>query len=708
MIRIYLGLLMLTAGVYASIMAESQEWVIYALFVIGIVSVVFLYIVSRQNTKTQSMYKKMLEQQDEIEKKQSEFLHSIGEEIHTIVEDTYEQVTKYREECLPDEVLEQERTLRHVTGDLIEFLRLKSKKVTVNKERFNLNNVLNEVAGSLQSEFSKSDVELIFDIDNTIPRYLMGDPLHLEKVLKYTIEFMLLNLEHGEIQLSIETYATYNETTKIDFKFQDNGKGFEKNESAQLFIPEYDEKNKMYRRLGLYVAHTLTQLMGGVMDVYSQRGKGTTFTLTMPFELVDRDDRRYYRLPEKILTKKNVLIVDQHPNSAYSIKKLFTYFKHDVNVMTADVFSSKKQKLDAYDLLILDESLFSHKQLVNYLSQVKSSHEELKIVATRSLFTHGKEEKASKFVDKTLVKPLTQERVFELIIDLYSPKRDNVFEDYSQVLQSPVYKEPVKPARYINYRSFADFGGASILIAEDDEINRKVIANILKYSGMNLTFVPNGKEAVRVLKESDDSFDLVLMDINMPVIDGYIATQMIRLESQFDALPVIAFTALSLESEREKIFRSGMNAYLTKPIDIGQLYAILKLYLPVNSSDKKLWKEMEIISNETIDMKRGIVNVNGNEGLYMELLQEFIDAYGTSDVLFKKLITERRFEQAKMLCMDLKGMSNAIGATELFHVMVRIHQKLLQPDYNELLVEAEDMQKYFSKLRLTIEQYLNH
>ena len=518
--------------------------------------------------------------------------------------------------------------------------------------------------------------------------------------------FVLTYMKNGEVQLSIETYATYEDTTQIDFRLKDNGKGFSKEESMQLFIPDYDEKYKTYRRLGLYVAQALTELMGGKVNVYSVPQHGTTYTLTMPFDLVDKDDRRYYRLPDKMLTEKNVLIVDENYNSALSIKKLFTYFKHNVDVMTADHFLHKKTKLDAYDIVVIGEPVLVHKRVVDYLSGIKNGKKDIKVLMSRSLFFVNDENMIPKIVDKILVKPVTQERIFELIVDLYTPKRNGMVEDYSETLKIPVYKEMVKPVRYINYRSFSDFIGANILVVEDDDINRRVIANILKYSGMNISFAFNGKEAVQLVKETKNPFDIVLMDINMPVIDGYIATQMIRLESTYDTLPIIAFTALSVDSERDKIFKSGMNAYLTKPINIGQLYAVFKLFLPVNKSDKVQWKEMEIISNETIDMKKGIVNVNGNEGLYMELLQEFLDAYGTSDVLFKKLITEHRFEQAKMLCMDLKGVSNSIGAYEFFHVMVRVHHKLLHPNYEELIIESEDIQKYFSKLRLTIEEYI--
>jgi len=704
--RIYIGYILLTAHLFASFSDVSESWEMYALFALGIVSVIFVYILSRQNAKAQAIYEKILKQQQDIEKKQNEFLHSVGEEIHAIVEDTYKEIDTQKRGCLPAELVEKEQNLKHVTDDLIEFLRLKSKKVEVKKERFNLNNVLSEVSGALQLTYRESEVELIYDIDNNIPRYLIGDPQHLERVLKNILEFMVLYLPEGEIQLGIETYATYNDTTQIDFKFKDNGNGFSEEEIVHLFTPYYDEKQHVYRRLGLFVAYALSELMGGKMQVYSVKGQGTTFTLTIPFDLVDKDERRYYHLPEKILIQKNIFIVDENYNTAIAIKKFFTYFKHHVEVMTADIFLSKKVKLDTYDLLIVSGSILTKKRIADYLFQVKMKNKSLKILETRSLFENIDDMPASKVADRVLIKPLTQERVFELIVDLYTIERNSDFDEYAEILKQPIHKEPVKPARFVNHKSFSDFGGTHLLVVDDDEINRKVISNILRYSGMNISFAVNGQEAVKIVKEAQKPFDMVLMDINMPVIDGYVATQMIRLEEKYNALPIVAFTALSVESERDKIFRSGMNAYLTKPINIGQLYAIFKLYMPRGKSDKAHWKEIEIISNEVIDMKKGILNVDGNEGLYMELLQEFLDAYGTSDILFRKLVDEYRFEQAKLLCIELKGLSNSIGANEFFHLLVRIHQKLLHPDREMLLKESEDIQRKFAKLKQTIETYL--
>jgi CheY-like chemotaxis protein len=246
------------------------------------------------------------------------------------------------------------------------------------------------------------------------------------------------------------------------------------------------------------------------------------------------------------------------------------------------------------------------------------------------------------------------------------------------------------------------------LIVEDDVINQKVLSNILKSSGIEITIANNGREAVNIVKEGEIDFDMVLMDINMPVMDGYVATQMIRLDTQFNDLPIIAFTALALESEREKIFNSGMNAYLTKPLNIGKLYTVFKMYrgAPKRTTSEE-YVEREI-SADILDIQKGISYANHNTGFYMEILREFLDAYGESADVFAKLVREHRYEQIKMLCIDMKGLTGSIGAKEMFGLILEVHQYLLY--HKESLLEnyVDAYAEKLERLKGEIHRYLTH
>jgi CheY-like chemotaxis protein len=262
----------------------------------------------------------------------------------------------------------------------------------------------------------------------------------------------------------------------------------------------------------------------------------------------------------------------------------------------------------------------------------------------------------------------------------------------------------------VTREKFKDFSGKNILIVEDNLINQKVLITLLHLSGMYITIANNGQEAVDIVKESKLKFDIVLMDINMPIMDGYTATQMIRLDSKFDSMPIVAFTALVLDSEIQKMFQAGINAFLAKPLNIGKLYTALAMYLvdePVKKPVKESVESKKIISYPGINIEKGLKHANNSEALYLEVLKEFSEAYGTSDDIFVKLIQEHRFEQFKMLCVDMRGLTGSRGAEDMHDLMTDILQQLLYKKYELISNYKEKYIFEIQTLNKSITQYIN-
>jgi CheY-like chemotaxis protein len=523
---------------------------------------------------------------------------------------------------------------------------------------------------------------------------------------------VLRTVPKGTVILSIEMFGSYKESVELQLRLSDTGDGMEKEVLEKLFVPIYDEEKKRYSGLELFVAKELIALMGGEISVQSQPGKGTTFAITLPLGIPDPQNRRNYRLPAKELTNKKVFIVDSAYDSALAIKKMFAYFKHDVKIMDRERFLEKKVDLSSYDIVILDLSLFAYKKIYNYLEHLSAKEKNLKLVGLNTLLQDPKERKRYEVINRYLSKPLSQERVFELIVNLYAAQKP-----VAEVQKAPLYPEQKIPvhsghiheAKSITQASFALFRGKRLLIVEDDDINQKVLANVLKLSEMDITFANNGRIAVNTIKESDTPFDMVLMDINMPVLDGYSATQMIRKESAYDTLPIVAFTALALESEKEKIFKSGMNAYLTKPLNIGKLFTVFQLFMAVEKHEIPQTKRAvpaRPYRKEILDAEKGIAYSNQNESFYIEILREFRDAYGESAELFAKLVREHRYEQLKMLCLDMKGLTGTIGAGEMYQLIMKIHHKVLYREEGMLTDYTGTYKRTLEKLKEEIARYL--
>ena len=688
-------------------------WV--GLIALAFVGLLILFVSSRQSRKLQEMHKALFDKQMEMEKNQNLLLTTMSENIHNIAKQALEEGRQVLQtptstiEAKEEILANVENRLLDVTNDLIDFLRLKSKKVEIVNEEFNINNVLNEVSGTICSKFAGSSCELIFDIDKNIPRRLIGDSLHLGQILESILEYQMDQANVGEVKLEISMFDTYGDNIEMQFKVTDTGIGLTTEVLENLFVPYYDEALGSYVGLGLFVSKELVTMMDGKLSVQSTIGKGGTFTLALPLKVVDKANQRMYRLPQKVLIEKKVLIVDDNYNAALSVKKMFAYFRHEVTVLTQEEFRRNIPNMTPFDIIVLNESLFTVR-LVEYLNKIKMG-KSLKVIALNSLLKSDKISFVDDVIDNHLFKPLNQERIFELIVNLYGLKPSVYPEGKKEdVKHVQTHKSHILETRGITQERFKDFSGKSLLIVEDNIINQKVLTNLLHLSQMKITIANNGQEAVDMVKDTKNKFDIVLMDINMPIMDGYTATQMIRLDRKFDALPIVAFTALVLDSEIKKMFHSGVNAFLAKPLNVGKLYTAMAMFItdaaitPVATTELEA---REIDTYEGIDIAEGIKRSNNNEALYLEVLKEFSEAYGSSDEVFGQLIKEHRYEQVKMLCVDMKGLSGAIGARDMHALMVEILQLLLYKKHDLLMNYKEKYIFEVKTLNRSIKKYLS-
>ena len=716
--KITMAMLGLSSMNYAQASARAETemlsmWI--ALLSLALLCIAILFVTSKQSKKMQQLHRSMFDKQLEMEKKQNLLLTNMSENIHDIAKqalqkshqsiDSTSKSSQHKVEILTN----VEAKLLDVTNALLDFLRLKSKKIEIVNEAFNINNVLNELSGSICTQFSGSQVELIFDIDKNIPRRLIGDSLHLGQALKNILEHILKQEDLDEVRFEIAMFDTFDEHIEVQFQFTDTGRGLSPEALDELFVPYYNEETGMYVGLGLYVANELVNMMGGKLSVHSIEGKGSTFTLFLPFNVVEKTDQRKYRLPEKVLIEKKVFIVDTNYNSALAIKKMFAYFRHEVKVLSQEEFARSIPNLTSFDIVVLHESLFNVR-LVEYLKKIKME-KDLKIIALNSLLHSDKKSFVNEVIDTHLFKPLNQERIFELIVDLYNIKTPIDMEEIEKddIEHVKTHKAHIIETKGVTKESFKDFSGKKLLIAEDHIINQKLLISLLELSGMDISIANNGQEAVDMVKERKGEFDLVLMDINMPIMDGYTATQMIRLDKKYDGLPIVAFTALVLDSEIQKMFNSGINAFLAKPLNLGKLYTALSLYL--SDKEEEVPKEKPIepkekITYEGLDIQMGIKRASNSEALYLEVLKEFNTAYGNSDEIFVKLIQEHRYEQVKMLCIDMRGLTGTICANDMHALVTEILHQILYKKFDRLANFKEKYIYELQKLRRSIDKYI--
>ncbi len=684
---------------------ELTMWI--ALFALAFVGIAALFLSSMQLSRMKKEHAKMLKHQEGIEQRQSELLVEMGKNIQNITRETLGDTTKLKtsNESVQrhiSKVIKSEHTIIDATGDLLEFLQIKSKKIHPLNEVFKLENLLNDILGQIKSNHSKLNFELIFDVDDNIPDMLNSDTLGISKILVNLIEFCIVN-SSKQIALQVSKRSKFNAPTTLHFViYSDTTVKVDKN----IFKTKYNEKTKKYDGMSLFVSNELAELMGGgIIARNNYQNSSVEFVLNLPFNEVSASTLKEHRLDIRKTENKKIFLIDSSPESTYAIRKVLEAIKCDVDTKAKDDFLLKIPDFSLYDIVIISEKLINS-EVLKKISKIKGDKKP-NILTLSNIFS----ESTKQLVDGTrLHKPITKESIYYTLLE-FDKNSTNKSVKVTTVSDEKlkVHRDRFVDAPGINLDNFSDFSNKNLLIVEDNLINQKVLTSVLKKSNMNISIANDGQEALDILSKNN-KFDMVLMDINMPVMDGYEATRRIRQNQSLDMVPVVALSALTATDEINKVFHVGMNGYLSKPLEKEKLYTALDTFI---NKDKKLKKtsqptKEDIIENfEGLNVKSGLKQSNNNPIFYIEVLKEFVDAYGESDKLLDKLIYDFRYEQARMLCLDMRGLAGAVGADDMQELSSEILQKIVFKKYDILPDYVSVYKAKLDILKSSIDKYIS-
>ncbi len=277
----------------------------------------------------------------------------------------------------------------------------------------------------------------------------------------------------------------------------------------------------------------------------------------------------------------------------------------------------------------------------------------------------------------------------------------------------PVYEKPIPETEGIDRESFSTFAGSRILAVDDNALNLKLIERLMEGSGIVMETASNGIEALKKLRTPGARYDLVLMDVNMPKMDGLEATRQIRQDVRLRETPVLALTASTEKEEVERILDSGMNGYLDKPIVLGKLFTAFKLFTGRSRQPKQARVMVankgrdDLVTNpEVLDIRSGIEHSNSDEALYRALLDEFLREYSECDRRYKELVEAGKYEELHRLTVDLDGLTGTLGAMELYRLVDRIKQILERGTYTLLGDYGPECHEAFQRFRREARRYL--
>jgi two-component system sensor histidine kinase/response regulator len=546
------------------------------------------------------------------------------------------------------------RMLLEVINSVLDFSKIEAGKLTLESAPFYLDEVLDGVANVVAVDAQEKGLELLFSISPAVPVSLLGDSLRLGQVLTNLIHNAVKFTEAGEVVVSVEVAERLPEKVRLRFAVRDTGIGLHPEQAAKLFAPFTQADDSATRRfggtgLGLAISRQLVELMGGHIEVDSAPGRGSTFSFAVTLGLAPA------RVPLAVgpdeLRGLRVLVVDDHSVARMVLARYLEDMSFAVETAGSGVEALERVRAAdeagrRFDLVLLDWKM----PAPDGLETARAIKRQLGKPPTIVLVTaHARDEASLRVegvgVEALLVKPVTRSVLLDTVARVLGREA---------VSGRPA---PTAPPQGLQ--------AARVLVVEDNEINQQVARELLESAGVVVSIADNGREAVAAVAEAAAGrtrLDAVLMDIQMPEMDGYEATREIRKDPRNAALPIIAMTAHALDFEKERCRQAGMNGHVAKPVDPSELFAVLAHWLgrvrPENG-------EGAALGIPGIDFPGALRRLRGNRELLMRLLGELVRQWRDGAQRIREQLARAEREEARRTAHTLKGAAANLGVDSL-------------------------------------------
>ncbi len=566
-------------------------------------------------------------------------------------------------------------SLLAVINDILDFSKIEAGRLDIETTDFKLDEVIGSVTTLTAQKAHDKGLEFLAHVSPEVPERLLGDPLRLGQILTNFVNNAVKFTERGEIRLDIELLERTGEKVQLKFSVRDTGIGMTTEQAAKLFQPFTQADMSTTRKhggtgLGLTICRRLVDLMGGRVWLESEPGVGSTFYFTVWLG-IDTEPGTGNVVPEK-LAHLRALVVDDNPTAREILQESLNLVASRVDAVAsgreAIAAITQHDSNEPYDIVFIDWRMpgMDGLQASRHIKSNETLKHPPRIVLVTAFGREEAREEAERLgLDGFLVKPVTKSMVVDTLV--------NVFAVEGEQLGVVAEKDPMERLR-----------GARILLAEDNEINQQIAIELLEGAGANVKVANNGREAVDILSNGPQPppFDMVLMDLQMPEMDGYQATAKLRGDTRFRTLVIIAMTAHATLEERQRCLATTMNDHISKPIDPEMLFdtvarfykrgdaggtternadAIVSVAQP-NPTEEPAQPEHVLPVIEGLDTKDGLARVAGNRKLYLKLLRQFVEQQGRALEQVSAGLEKGDAVLAERLAHTLKGVAGNIGA----------------------------------------------
>ncbi|TQV75255.1 response regulator [Aliikangiella marina] len=568
--------------------------------------------------------------------------------------------------------------LLRIIDDILDYSKIEANKLELEYKPFYLEEVVREVVNVISPKANEKGLEVIVSNLETIDFKLLGDQLRVRQVLINLVSNAIKFTDEGFIELHFDKRVKSKGKVEIKASVIDTGIGLTQAQISKIFTPFTQADMTTTRRyggtgLGLSLSRDLVNLMGGEINVSSSLGRGTVFSFNLMLDY-DLQADVLYQDKKPFLQQLNVLVIEDNPETLVTLIRMLESFGIQAMPYLASDISPRQLRLskidfEQFNLIMVDATLpgAEFSDIGAYLRQTIAS-DKTHVLLMTAMSTHITSSDYNIF-DTIIEKPVTPSELHDGLLNSLEIRKPKVSD--------------VDLSDEERHRLLAKLASKHILVVEDNAINQQVASELISSLGIKVDCADNGRQAIEKLKQQ--RYDMVFMDIQMPVLDGPSATKIIREQQLVVEQPIVAMTAHAMVGDREKCLQAGMDDYLSKPIKPDALYQCIQSWLlkdekPLMGMLSNLLRELvntmseeELMLNRDIetpdserlvDFDRGLQSLDGNRQLFIEVLEMFVQQYRSLGTLEKLLEVESQ-ETLGRFFHTLKGLADSIGAMPL-------------------------------------------